>query len=44
MSLSDRILVMFEGELVGELDPKTTTPEELGLYMSGAKNNLKEGA
>ena len=39
MSLSDRILVMYEGEIVGELDPKNTTPEELGLYMSGAKKN-----
>jgi len=37
MSLSDRILVMYEGEIVGELDPKTTTVEELGLYMAGAK-------
>ncbi len=37
MSLSDRILVMYEGELVGELDPKQTTVEELGLYMAGAK-------
>ena len=37
LSVSDRILVMYEGEIVGELDPKTTTPEELGLYMSGAK-------
>ena len=37
MALSDRILVMYEGELVGELDPKTTTVEELGLYMAGAK-------
>lgn len=37
MSLSDRILVMYEGEIVGELDPKTTTYEELGLYMAGAK-------
>ncbi|MCR4787763.1 MAG: ABC transporter ATP-binding protein [Lachnospiraceae bacterium] len=44
MSLSDRILVMYEGKIVGELDPKETTPEELGLYMSGAKNNMKEGA
>ena len=40
MNLSDRILVMYEGEIVGELDPKTTTVEELGLYMAGAK---KEG-
>ena len=40
MSVSDRILVMYEGEIVGELNPKTTTVEELGLYMAGAK---KEG-
>ena len=37
LSVSDRILVMYEGEIVGEVDPKTTTREELGLYMSGAK-------
>lgn len=37
MSVPDRILVMYEGEIVGELDPKTTTTEELGLYMAGAK-------
>ncbi|MCD8321941.1 MAG: ABC transporter ATP-binding protein [Oscillospiraceae bacterium] len=43
MNLSDRILVMYEGEIVGELDPKTTTVEELGLYMAGAKRqNRKE--
>lgn len=42
MNVSDRILVMYEGEIVGELDPKNTTVEELGLYMSGAKRNLKE--
>lgn len=39
MNLSDRILVMYEGEIVGELDPKKTNVEELGLYMSGAKRN-----
>jgi len=39
MSLSDRILVMYEGEIVGELDPKATTVAELGLYMAGAKRN-----
>ena len=37
MNLSDRILVMYEGEIVGELDPKKTTVQELGLYMAGAK-------
>ncbi len=39
MNVSDRILVMYEGEIVGELDPKKTTVEELGLYMSGAKRD-----
>ena len=37
MNLSDRILVMYEGEIVGEFDPKTVTAEELGLYMAGTK-------
>ena len=44
MNLSDRILVMYEGEIVGELDPKKTTVEELGLYMAGAKRQGKEAA
>jgi simple sugar transport system ATP-binding protein len=39
MNVSDRILVIYEGEIVGELDPKTTTMQELGLYMSGAKRD-----
>ena len=39
MNLSDRILVMYEGEIVGEFDPKTVTVEELGLYMAGAKRD-----
>ena len=41
MNVSDRILVMYEGEIVGELDPKTTTAEELGLYMAGAKREVR---
>ena len=41
MNLSDRILVMYEGEIVGELDPKKTTVQELGLYMAGAKRDGK---
>lgn len=45
MNLSDRILVMYEGEIVGELDPKKITTEELGLYMAGAKRDtLKKEA
>ena len=37
MNLSDRILVMYEGQIVGEFDPKHTDVQELGLYMAGAK-------
>ena len=43
MSLSDRILVMYEGKIVGEFDPKKITVQELGLYMAGAKRADKEG-
>ncbi len=37
MNVSDRILVVFEGRIVADLDPKTTTQQDLGLYMSGSK-------
>lgn len=43
MNVSDRILVMYEGEIVGELDPKKTDVQELGLYMAGAKRDKKAG-
>lgn len=39
MDVPDRILVMHQGEIVGEFDPKKTTEEELGLYMAGAKKD-----
>ncbi len=46
-ALSDRILVMYEGEIVGEFSPKDVNKEKLGLYMSGSKkdvvNAIKEG-
>ena len=42
MNVSDRILVMYEGEIVGELNPKEISVQELGLYMAGAKRDLKE--
>ena len=46
-TLSDRILVMYEGEIVGEFTPQDVTKQKLGLYMSGAKkdevNAIKEG-
>ena len=37
MSLADRILVIYEGQIVGELDPNEVTAQELGLYMAGSK-------
>ena len=40
MNVSDRILVMYEGEIVGQLYPEKTTVEELGLYMAGAKKDV----
>jgi general nucleoside transport system ATP-binding protein len=47
MNVSDRILIMYEGKIVGEFDPKKTTVEEIGLYMAGAgdkaTNTQKEG-
>ena len=45
MNVSDRILVMYEGEIVGEFDPREVTVQELGLYMAGARRQGgKEGA
>ena len=41
MDLSDRILVMYEGEIVGEFNPKEVTVQELGLFMAGAKRQPK---
>ncbi|HYE01127.1 MAG TPA: ABC transporter ATP-binding protein [Alphaproteobacteria bacterium] len=35
MSLSDRILVMFDGHLVGELPAAGATEQQLGLMMAG---------
>ncbi|NLL72491.1 MAG: ABC transporter ATP-binding protein [Clostridiales bacterium] len=43
MNVSDRILVIYEGEIVGELDPKKIDVQELGLYMSGAKRDKSKG-
>jgi simple sugar transport system ATP-binding protein len=44
MSVSDRILVMFEGQLVADVDPQKVTYQELGLYMSGSKRDTAKGA
>lgn len=42
MNVSDRILVMYEGEIVANLNPKEVTVNELGLYMAGAKRSEAE--
>ena len=41
MNLADRILVMYEGEIVAELNPKEVTVQELGLYMAGSKRGAE---
>lgn len=42
MDLSDRILVMYEGEIVGSIKGGEATPEQLGLLMAGSRA-AKEG-
>lgn len=38
INISDRILVMYEGQIVAELDPEKTTQEEILMYATGQKN------
>ncbi|NLK96454.1 MAG: ABC transporter ATP-binding protein [Epulopiscium sp.] len=40
MTLSDRILVMYEGEIVADVRPEEVTVQELGLYMAGTKRGV----
>jgi len=42
MSLSDRIAVMYEGKIVYTVDAAQTTREELGLWMAGAKEAMRQ--
>ena len=39
IGLSDRIEVILRGELVGEFDPQTITPQDLGTAMTGGKES-----
>lgn len=41
MNVSDRIIVMYEGEIVADVKPGEITRDELGLYMAGAKRSVK---
>ncbi|HLM59799.1 MAG TPA: heme ABC transporter ATP-binding protein, partial [Pyrinomonadaceae bacterium] len=36
-ALADRLLVVHKGKIVGEVDPKQTSNEEIGLLMTGGK-------
>lgn len=45
MNVSDRIAVIYDGQIVDELSPKETTEQELGLLMAGqSKKNIKRDA
>lgn len=44
MSLSDRIAVIFDGQIMGERLPSETDEKELGLMMAGMTNIASEGA
>ena len=44
MSLSDRIVVMFDGQIMGTRDPATTNERELGLLMAGVADTVKGAA
>jgi simple sugar transport system ATP-binding protein len=44
LSLSDRVLVIFEGRIVGEVDPATVSEEEIGMMMTGGGAKSFEGA
>ncbi len=39
LSLSDRILVLYEGKIVGELDAEEANKEKLGLLMTGSSKS-----
>ena len=36
MNVSDRIAVIYEGQIVGEVLPEETNDRELGLMMAGS--------
>ncbi|HJZ67746.1 MAG TPA: ABC transporter ATP-binding protein [Blastocatellia bacterium] len=39
LSLSDRVVVIYEGRIVGEVDPKTVSEEQIGLMMTGGSSS-----
>ena len=41
IGLSDTLYVILRGSLVAKLDPSTVTPQELGSYMTGAREGVQ---
>ena len=39
-ALADRLMVIYEGRIVGEVDPAKATKEEIGLLMTGGAQKL----
>jgi simple sugar transport system ATP-binding protein len=44
MALADRLLVMFDGRIVADLDPTKVTNAEVGLYMLGSGGSESGGS
>ena len=44
MGLSDRIMVMCNGEITGIVDPHEVTKDEIGLLMAGRQLEVKVNA
>ncbi len=44
MTISDRIVVMYEGRIIGSADPRTTTREAIGLLMAGISSDTAGAA
>ena len=42
LALSDRIIVIYEGEIMGEVIPGQVSPEEIGLMMAGVRSQAGE--
>ena len=38
----DRVLTLYQGEITGAFDPAVTTEKELGLYMTGRRQDGEE--
>jgi simple sugar transport system ATP-binding protein len=44
LSLGDRLIVVFEGRIVGEVDPEVVTQDEIGLMMTGGRAHAQSVA